>query len=95
MTAGGRNPGTAWGILWGTFVITCHLALLPFHASYGSHTQADWNIVKRGWDAHVLGKAPHTFTDAVTAVKTLRVGGHRGSFPLSSPPTDLDNGQTK
>lgn len=37
--------------------------------------QADWNIVKRGWDAHVLGKAPHTFTDAVTAIKTLRVRG--------------------
>jgi hypothetical protein len=35
--------------------------------------QADWNIVKRGWDAHVLGKAPNKFTDAVTAVKTLRV----------------------
>jgi len=36
-------------------------------------TQADWGIVKRGWDAHVLGKAPNQFTDAVTAVKTLRV----------------------
>lgn len=34
--------------------------------------EADWNIVKRGWHAHVLGKAPHTFTDAATAVKTLR-----------------------
>mmetsp|Transcript_35619 Transcript_35619/g.79184 ORF Transcript_35619/g.79184 Transcript_35619/m.79184 type:complete len:558 (-) Transcript_35619:762-2435(-) len=34
--------------------------------------EADWNIVKRGWDAHVLGKAPHNFTDALTAVKTLR-----------------------
>jgi 2,3-bisphosphoglycerate-independent phosphoglycerate mutase len=34
--------------------------------------EADWNIVKRGWDAHVLGKAPHEFTDAVTAIKTLR-----------------------
>jgi len=34
--------------------------------------EADWNIVKRGWDAHVLGKAPHTFTDTLTAVKTLR-----------------------
>jgi hypothetical protein len=31
-------------------------------------------MVKRGWDAHVLGRAPHTFTDALTAVKTLRVG---------------------
>ena len=35
--------------------------------------EADWGMVKRGWDAHVLGKAPHTFTDALTAVKTLRV----------------------
>ena len=34
--------------------------------------EADWNIVKRGWDAHVLGVAPHTFEDAHTAVKTLR-----------------------
>lgn len=35
--------------------------------------QADWSIVQRGWEAHVLGKAPHQFTDALTAVKTLRV----------------------
>lgn len=34
--------------------------------------EADWSMVKRGWDAHVLGKAPHSFSDAVTAVKTLR-----------------------
>lgn len=34
--------------------------------------EADWDIVKRGWQAHVLGKAPHTFTDPVQAVKTLR-----------------------
>lgn len=34
--------------------------------------EADWNIVKRGWDAHVLGEAPNKFTDAYTAVKTLR-----------------------
>lgn len=34
--------------------------------------EADWNIVKRGWDAHVLGEAPHKFTDAYTAIKTLR-----------------------
>lgn len=34
--------------------------------------EADWNIVKRGWEAHVLGEAPHTFTDAGTAIKTLR-----------------------
>ncbi|GLC55262.1 Phosphoglucomutase-1 [Pleodorina starrii] len=34
--------------------------------------EADWSMVKRGWDAHVLGKAPHTFTDAKTAIVTLR-----------------------
>lgn len=36
-------------------------------------TQADWSIVERGWHAHVLGEAPHTFTDPVEAVQTLRV----------------------
>ena len=30
-------------------------------------------MVERGWHAHVLGEAPHKFTDAVDAVKTLRV----------------------
>jgi len=29
--------------------------------------------VKRGWYAHVLGEAEHTFTDPVEAVETLRV----------------------
>lgn len=37
--------------------------------------EADWNIVKRGWEAHVLGEAPHTFKDAATAIKTLRKEG--------------------
>ena len=36
--------------------------------------EADWSIVERGWRAHVLGEAPHTFTDAVTAIDTLRKG---------------------
>lgn len=34
--------------------------------------QNDWNVVKRGWDAQVLGEAPHKFTNAVEAVKKLR-----------------------
>lgn len=34
--------------------------------------EADWNIVKRGWDAHVLGEAPHKFTDPVEAIKALK-----------------------
>ncbi|WCJ27899.1 Phosphoglycerate mutase 2 3-bisphosphoglycerate-independent [Euphorbia peplus] len=32
----------------------------------------DWSVVKRGWDAQVLGEAPYKFKDAVEAVKTLR-----------------------
>jgi hypothetical protein len=44
-------------------------------------------MVKRGWDAHVLGKAPHQFKDALTAVKTLRVraGGAGRLFRLIGP----------
>lgn len=32
----------------------------------------DWGVVKRGWDAQVLGKAPSKFRNAVEAVKKLR-----------------------
>ncbi|XP_056172492.1 2,3-bisphosphoglycerate-independent phosphoglycerate mutase [Syzygium oleosum] len=32
----------------------------------------DWEVVKRGWDAQVLGEAPYQFTSAVEAVKKLR-----------------------
>ncbi|GJT31211.1 2,3-bisphosphoglycerate-independent phosphoglycerate mutase [Tanacetum coccineum] len=32
----------------------------------------DWEVVKRGWDAQVLGEAPHKFKCAVEAIKTLR-----------------------
>ena len=34
--------------------------------------EADWAMVKRGWDAHVLGKADHTFADPATAITELR-----------------------
>jgi hypothetical protein len=47
--------------------------LIRVHCCCCALPQADWDIVKRGWQAHVLGKAPHTFTDPVQAVKTLRV----------------------
>lgn len=33
--------------------------------------EADWNIVKRGWDAHVLGKG-RTFSSATEAIETYR-----------------------
>ncbi|MQM13714.1 hypothetical protein Taro_046641 [Colocasia esculenta] len=32
----------------------------------------DWDVVKRGWDAHVLGEAPYKFRSAVEALKKLR-----------------------
>ncbi|XP_057435458.1 2,3-bisphosphoglycerate-independent phosphoglycerate mutase [Lotus japonicus] len=32
----------------------------------------DWNVVKRGWNAQVLGEAPYKFTTALEAVKKLR-----------------------
>ncbi|TKW41518.1 hypothetical protein SEVIR_1G321801v4 [Setaria viridis] len=32
----------------------------------------DWDVVKRGWDAQVLGEAPYKFKSALEAVKTLR-----------------------
>jgi len=35
-------------------------------------SQNDWQVVKRGWDAHVLGEAPHKFKNALEAVKKLR-----------------------
>lgn len=43
--------------------------------------EADWNIVKRGWDAHVLGKSPNTFQSAGDAIETLRKGD--GTKPVS------------
>ncbi|CAN0904057.1 2,3-bisphosphoglycerate-independent phosphoglycerate mutase [Linum grandiflorum] len=32
----------------------------------------DWSVVKRGWDAQVLGESPYKFKSAVEAVKKLR-----------------------
>ncbi|KAH9537815.1 hypothetical protein CY35_16G071400 [Sphagnum magellanicum] len=32
----------------------------------------DWDVVKRGWDAQVLGEAPHQFNDCLEALKKLK-----------------------
>ncbi|KAL9687771.1 hypothetical protein QQ045_032178 [Rhodiola kirilowii] len=40
----------------------------------------DWGVVKRGWDAQVLGEAPYKFTSAVEAVKKLRADGHNDQY---------------
>jgi 2,3-bisphosphoglycerate-independent phosphoglycerate mutase len=34
--------------------------------------QNDWNVVKNGWDAQVLGEAPHRFTSCLEALKKLK-----------------------
>ena len=34
--------------------------------------EADWAMVERGYNAHILGEAEHKFTDARTALKTLK-----------------------
>eukprot|EP01029_Cantina_marsupialis_P031832 TRINITY_DN927_c0_g1_i12.p2 TRINITY_DN927_c0_g1~~TRINITY_DN927_c0_g1_i12.p2 ORF type:complete len:570 (+),score=211.81 TRINITY_DN927_c0_g1_i12:22-1710(+) len=33
--------------------------------------EADWSIVERGWNAHVLGEAPYKFKSATEALETL------------------------
>ena len=35
--------------------------------------QSDWNVVKRGYYAHVLGEADNHFKDPVEALKVLKV----------------------
>ena len=35
--------------------------------------QSDWNVVKRGYYAHVLGEADNHFKDPVEALKALKV----------------------
>ncbi|CAI5528346.1 unnamed protein product [Closterium sp. Naga37s-1] len=34
--------------------------------------EADWNIVERGWHAHVLGEAPFKFKSALEALKKIK-----------------------
>ncbi|OMO96356.1 Phosphoglycerate mutase, 2,3-bisphosphoglycerate-independent [Corchorus olitorius] len=41
----------------------------------------DWDVVKRGWDAQVLGEAPYKFTNAVEAVKKLRENANDQYLP--------------
>ncbi|KAK4742532.1 hypothetical protein SAY87_000533 [Trapa incisa] len=40
----------------------------------------DWDVIKRGWDAQVLGEAPHKFKNAVEAVKALRATGANDQY---------------
>lgn len=44
--------------------------------------EADWDIVKRGYYAHVLGEAEHTFTSASEAISVLRQPKEAGGKPI-------------
>ncbi|KAK9915700.1 hypothetical protein WJX75_002829 [Coccomyxa subellipsoidea] len=60
--------------------------------------ESDWNVVKRGWEAHVLGEAPNKFKDPVDAIKTLKKPKEAGGKPVSDqwiPPFVIvdDDGQ--
>ena len=46
-----------------------------FHFLIGgcASVQSDWNVVKRGYYAHVLGEADNKFAEPVEALKTLKV----------------------
>jgi len=50
-------------------------SLCMFHVLRGrcASVQSDWNVVKRGYYAHVLGEADNKFADPVEALKTLKV----------------------
>ena len=47
---------------------------------------ANWEIVERGWKAHVLGEAPHTFSSASEAVQALRGEGKEQIIDQFLPP---------
>ena len=38
--------------------------------------QSDWKIVKRGYDAHILGEADEKFKDPIEGLKKLKVGNN-------------------
>lgn len=45
--------------------------------------EADWDIVKRGWEAHVLGEAPNKFECPVEAIQALRAKSGDPEKPVS------------
>ena len=55
----------------------CIVCLLQKVTGRFACVQSDWNVVKRGYYAHVLGEADHKFTDPVEALKVLKVTHHK------------------
>ena len=52
--------------------------------------EADWAMVERGWKAHVLGDAPHKFTDPIEALNKLKEGGDSDQYVEPFVITDAD-----
>ena len=52
-------------------------------ATRAARAQADWSIVERGYQAHILGEAPNTYTDAVEAIQDLRAKSGDPENPVS------------
>eukprot|EP00850_Spirogloea_muscicola_P014523 SM000105S13868 [mRNA] locus=s105:140737:143913:- [translate_table: standard] len=51
----------------------------------------DWNVVKRGWEAQVLGEAPNKFTSAVEALKKLKEADPKVNDQYYPPFVIVDN----
>ena len=72
------------------FTIPRRRVSVPLDASLTAcFVQSDWNIVKRGYDAAILGEAPNKFKDPVEAVKTLRVSRKAASKIHGSSATQV------
>jgi hypothetical protein len=75
----GHSPSSVDAILcsWDRYAIQAILictALWPFlRFTLYVCMQSDWDIVQRGWKAHVLGEAGHSYTDPIEAIKDLKV----------------------
>lgn len=53
----------------------------------------DWNVVKRGWDAQVLGEAPHKFTSAIEALKQLKAADSKFNDQYCPPFVIVDDNE--
>ncbi|MCO5600826.1 hypothetical protein L7F22_054942 [Adiantum nelumboides] len=51
----------------------------------------DWNVVKRGWDAQVLGDAPHKFKSALEALTQLKAEDPKFNDQYCPPFVIVDN----
>lgn len=73
----GGGPWTCLASTEPTSSRSAHAPTYPTHPPTLPPSRADesdWSVVQRGYSAHVLGEAPHTFADPVEAVRALKKG---------------------